>query len=263
MLYFHQAIQWSHKKAFVFEGDIDDAWMQGRAAFGGLGVGAALHVLKAQCSDHERILSLNASFLAPLRTGKASLKLQMLRKGKNIAFWQAKITQEQAPLITMLVTIGQDRQTSIPSTKAQKPNIAPFEELIALPFIPGLTPNFTQHFDYRWEKNNMPFSGNQKAAISGWIRPKGNPKITESEIAGMMDAWPPPILMCAKKPSPASTIQWQLQFKSTPAQSNWWEFHSKSRSSGNGLSHDHHEIWDEHGNLIALSQQLTAEFSSR
>ena len=261
---FYQTIRWKQVDSFLFEGVINEDWMQGRSAFGGVGVGAALHAVKSQCVDTHRVLSLQSSFLSPLKMGATQLELKILRRGRNITFWNALITQNEHLAIMMMLTTGQSRSTQIPPTPTPKLNLKPIEQLTALPFIQGTTPNFTQHFEYRWGPENLPFSQAKEAKVSGWIRPKGilkNP--SEPEIAAMMDAWPPPILMKADRPLPASTIQWQIHFTHPPTESSWWGFQSKSSCSADGLSHDHQFLWDEHGTLLAFSQQLTAEFSSR
>ena len=44
------------------------------------------------------------------------------------------------------------------------------------------------------------FPGSTERSFCGWIRPKENCKPSESLIASLLDAWPPPILLRAKNP---------------------------------------------------------------
>ena len=92
-------------------------------------------------------------------------------------------------------------------------------------------------------------------------RPKENCKPSESLINSLLDAWPPPILLRAQKPVPASTITWHIHFVQPITESTWWIYQATTQVAHNGYSNMTDFLWDENNNLIAQSQQVVAEFS--
>ena len=260
---FDEIIDWKEIEDNTWSGTIHNSWMQGRSAFGGIPTGVALKALRKHC-DHEkqqRPLSMSVSFLAPITSTIAHLQIRCLRKGKYIEHWEGEIRQDQQIKYRFLATLGFDRHSYLQASPPQPPKIQPPTELLKLPYIPNVTPAFTQHYDYRWAQNYFPFSGSTERSFCGWIRPKGNCKASESLIASLLDAWPPPILLRAKKPVPASTITWHIHFVQPITQSTWWIYQATTQVAHNGYSNMTDFLWDENNNLIAQSQQVIAEFS--
>ena len=75
-----------------------------------------------------------------------------------------------------------------------------------LPYVPPLSPEFTQHLDYRWEAPYMPLGGAKTPYVRGWLRPALPRPLDEAQILVMLDAFPPPLWSQATAPFPASSL---------------------------------------------------------
>jgi acyl-CoA thioesterase len=261
---FNDVISWKQHSDFSWQGYIQKSWMQGRSAFGGIPTGVVLRALQTQCDleKQQRPLSMSISFLAPIIVGSAVLHLRCLRKGKYIEHWEGEIVQEEKIKYRFMATLGFDRKSPLLVSPPQPPQINQPSHLFELPYIENVTPAFTQHYEYRWAQNYFPFSGSKESGFCGWIRPRTKCDPSESLIASLLDAWPPPILLRAKRPTPASTISWHIHFVQPITQSTWWIYQAQTQVAHNGYSNMTDFLWDENKKLIAQSQQVIAEFSS-
>jgi acyl-CoA thioesterase len=80
----------------------------------------------------------------------------------------------------------------------------------------------------------------------------------------LIDAWPPAILPLIKKLAPASSMTWSIQFaQPIPAFNNGWHLYRATiDQAAHGYGQTHAEIWNAHGQLIAVSSQLVAVFDN-
>jgi acyl-CoA thioesterase len=134
------------------------------------------------------------------------------------------------------------------------------------PFLPGVTPNFTQHYDYRWTVDRLPFSGADRAHIQGWVRPRADAPVDDATLAALVDAWPSPVLSLADRPVPASTVTWHRNIVApvgeAPADA-WWAWDAVVSASDHGYADMEGRLYDARGRLVAVSRQLMVEFSGR
>ena len=91
---------------------------------------------------------------------------------------------------------------------------------IELPFMPPLSPEFTQHMDYRWEAPYMPTGGAETPYVRGWLRPARPTCLDEAQILVMLDAFPPPLWSQASTPFPASSLSSHFQMVDAIPQEN-------------------------------------------
>ncbi len=265
LISFDDIINWNKVAPLSWEGEIDASWMQGRSVFGGVSTGVVLRALEEQCdqSKHQRPLSLSIAFLAPITVGLAHLRIRPLRNGKYIEHWEGEIVQNDQLVYRFLATLGFDRHSSLMTPPISSPSLKEPLQLPKFPYVPNVTPAFTQNYEYRWGQKSFPFSGSDESSFCGWIRPKVTCKPSASLVASLLDAWPPPILLRAKSPIPASTISWHIHFVQPVTTSNWWIYQAQDQVARHGYSNMTDFLWDENLNLIAQSQQVVAEFSEK
>ena len=81
-----------------------------------------------------------------------------------------RIVQGGEPKLVALASFGGDRESAV----AVEPLVAPEARAVgdcqALPYIKGVTPEFTQHIEMRWAFGGMPFSGIGGREMGGWMR---------------------------------------------------------------------------------------------
>ncbi|WP_167360382.1 thioesterase family protein [Pseudomonas anguilliseptica] len=170
--------------------DIPQNWGQGRATFGGLVAAVMLQRIQIELGIQRPLRSLSLSFVAPVAPGTLQVQVRLLREGKAATQVQATALQQEQVCAVMLASFGSDRESVVQVEHPDAPTFTAPDQVQAFPFIPGLTPDFTQYFDYRYTLGKMPFMGGQQTEMGGWIRLcEASPAmICPSTLLALMDA---------------------------------------------------------------------------
>ena len=246
--------------------DISQNWGQGRATFGGLVAAVMLQRIEVELGVQRPLRSLSLSFVAPVAPGALQVQVRLLREGKAAIQVQATALQQEQVCAVMLASFGSDRESVVQVEHPGAPAFtAPYQEQ-AFPFIPGLTPDFTRYFDYRYTLGKMPFMGGQQTEMGGWIRLReASPAVVcPSTLLALVDAWPPAVFSLLKKPASGSSLTWTLSVVGLPADcsgNDWWQYRAAIQSSANGYSHIDATLWDKHGRACVLSRQTVSVFA--
>jgi len=249
----------------IFTAQILEGWGQGRAAYGG--ISGALVLRAAEQSSDRPIRSLSLNFVGPLAVGEAKINTRILREGRSATHVAAEITQSDGVVTAALILLGEARETAVDYAGPVAPSMVPPSEALEMPYVPGLTPEFTQHFSYLWTTNSFPFSGGEPH-VQGWIRAKEGISASPAGIVGLIDAWPPPVWSMVDHPHPGSSVSWFVTFtpqayRTDLARDAWWSFDSRLTTSHGGYAHFESHIWNEKGEHVAISRQVFAEFSKK
>lgn len=248
-------------------------WGQGRATFGGL-VAALLYrrtaaVLAARGDDvaakPPRLLSF--SLVAPLAPGAASVEVEVLRAGKSVTQVQARLVQEGQVAAVMLGSFGTARASEVLLAPAPAPAFPAPATLQALPYIAGVTPEFTRHYEFRWAVGQLPFIPPPASSgdMGGWVRfraPTAGCGI--DHLLALVDAWPPAVLPMFRKPAPISTLAWSIEFTDAalPARADEFvQYLAQTDFSAQGYAHTHSRTWRADGTLLAIGRQSVAIFA--
>ena len=246
--------------------DIPEKWGQGRATFGGLIAAAILEKMMLEIGSQRPLRSLSLSFVAPVAPGALEVQIKLLREGKAATQVQATAIQQEQVCAVMLASFGSDRDSVIQLEPATAPAFTEPDGVQAFPFIPGLTPDFTQYFDYRYTLGKMPFMGGQQTEMGGWIRLReaAPAAVSLSTLLALVDAWPPAVFSLLKKPASGSSLTWSLSVVQVPQDcsgNDWWQYRAAIQSSANGYSHIDATLWDKHGRACVISRQTVSVFA--
>ena len=131
-----------------------------------------------------------------------------------------------------------------------------------MPYIEGLTPDFTQNFDFRFA-TGFPYTGSGEASVTGWCRHR-TPERGAAAMVGLVDAWPGTILPMLTAPAPASTVRWSVQFPTDEdiRGDDWFWYSSVCPTAAGGYSTMTAQLWLR-GRLVSWSEQLLAIFDRR
>jgi acyl-CoA thioesterase len=243
---------------------ISPDWAQGRATYGGLVAALCVRAL-ARLKQDRPLRGFSMNFCAPAAPGDVQIDVELLRSGRSLLHAQARLSQDGQTCAVLVGAYGGARPSPVRAEAERPPVIAPPQELQRLPFLQGMTPTFTQHFDYRWASQNIPFSRAAHGQIGGWVRPLGVDRIDDAVCAAIADSFPAPILPMMPAPAPSSTVTWMLNFTSDPVEipaSSYWQLDATTLSASEGYAHVEARLWDATGVLRMLSRQLVAEFSA-
>lgn len=250
------------------EVEVPEGWGQGRATFGGLVAGLALRAAEA-CVEPDRCpRSAQVTFVGPVRPGPARAEATVLRAGRAMTLVRAVVLQDGGPRTDLVAAFGAARPTAIGVDDPGRPDMGLVEQGLDFPYIPGLTPDFTRGFEYRWDPAVLPFSGSSEARVDGAVRIRGADRVDATGVLALLDAWPAPVLALASAPIFASTVTWQVNFTRAVPEGGWpgdgfWRYRSESQACGEGYADMDSRLWAPDGTLVAAGRQLVAEFSAR
>lgn len=239
-------------------------WCQGRTAFGGLSAAMLFSAMRNAISPERELLSLSTNFVGPLIADTPfDISLTILREGKNATQIEARILQNNHVAVIALGCFAIKRDSNVIVDNNQTCPLSPVNEQHLIPYTEGVTPQFFQHMSFNIQKGAMPFSNAPNGELAGWMRLKETPKeLSVAHILALTDAWPPAQLQMYSKVAPASSMSWYIEFlphKQLKSDA-WLAFDAFTHHSRDGYACEEANIYNQSGELIAMSRQTVALF---
>lgn len=245
-------------------------WQQGRTLFGGLLSALAVQAMRDVCGADWPLRALQTSFVGPVAPGGFEVNVTLLRQGKNVRQVQAHIGQvnEQGDLVTagvLLAVFGGGRTSTLPELEMVQPLVAKtVDESVQLPFIPGITPSFTQHLEFRLAEGGFPFMGMDSWLSRTFIRLKEVDGVDNELLSVILaDAGPTPALAQLKGFAPASSVSWALELRPVPEASSagHWRMDKDALVVAEGYVNERTALWTPDGRLAGLGYQVVAVYA--
>ena len=240
-----------------WRGEIPEAWLQGRTAYGGMSAALALHA--AQCSDQDLppLRSAQVSFIGPL-AGEVTIRATRLRRGRNAAFVQADVASEAGlGLRATFVFMGaveskvEHRAGTAPAFARPGPDTPTFAGNAAV--------KFAQNFELLDDRG----AGVGPAEWLRWVRLRERDGLDPMvELMCVADCLPPAALKLMGGYAPVSSMTWLLNLLgSAPrTQDGWWLLRANADYASAGSSSQQMAIWNAAGEPIAEQMQSVAIF---
>jgi acyl-CoA thioesterase len=240
--------------------DVPDDWLQGRTLFGGLQAVVGLAAMRT-VAPPTALRSLQVTFLAPVPGGPVRAVARVLRSGKNTAHVEARIVEGDNTLCLLVGVFGTTRA----STVALKPVQAAVENArpIELPWIPGVVPNFTQHFRARWMAGAPPTAGVQHPASVIELAMRDAGPASEYHVVAMADFIPPIALSYLETMVPAASLTWMLELLAEDVAAlplEGWRVDAEMTAAHGGYTHQSLVLWGPGGVPVALGRQTMVVF---
>ena len=255
----------AHSRGEVNELIIPNDWSQGRTSYGGVSAALLYAAIREQVADERVMRSFTCNFVGPLNVDMPfHIEVDIMREGKNASQVMAKAIQNGQISLMCQVCFGIARTSKIQVESRDEHGMTLPKKAKFIPQIPKLTPKFLRHFDLALQDGGIPFSGSKKSHIHGWMRYKKAPQqVSDAHLIGLIDAWPPTLLQMLRWPAPASTMSWNVEFihphqKFEPT--DWFAYQASARQAADGYGHTEANIWDQQGELVAISRQTVAIF---
>jgi acyl-CoA thioesterase len=245
---------------------IDPSWAQGRATFGGVVGALGLRALQRVVPPDRAPRSALVSFVGPIAPGAVDVRTEILRAGGSLTHGQARLVQDGQVMGVVQAAFGATRPTRIVLPSPPAPIVSGPEDARPFPYLPGITPAFTQHFEHRWTVASLPFTGGTTPHVQGWVRLREPGAMDAATVLALLDSWPPPVWSVFDRPAPGSSVSWQVNWmadvRSAPRDA-WWLYEARTTSAADGYTDFEARLWDAQGRAVAHSRQLFAEFSGR
>ena len=249
-------------------------WQQGRTVFGGLMAALAVQAMRdiagPQWPTDVALRALQTNFIGPMTEGVGEIEVHTLREGKNVRQVQATLRQNGETAAVFIGVFAGPRDSTLPELNPAMPaiDVQP-DDVPALPYLPGLTPAFTQHIDFRLAQGALPFTGG-----SGWdtkiymrlhageIDPQ-TAHLDEVLAVIFADAAPTPALGRLTKPGPASSVSWALELRPLApglAGRGWWRVDKEAIAVRDGYVNERSALWAPDGTLAAYGYQVVTVY---
>lgn len=240
---------------------VGEDWLQGRTVFGGLQAAIALAAMRTLVPDVP-LRTLQGTFLSPVPGGAVNAKARVLRTGKSATHVEARLVEGDSTLALLIGVFGAARESRV-VVRPQQPAVAANPKAPQLPYVPGLTPAFTQHFAARWRRGAPPFTGDTgtEHVIDLDLRDSG--PTTEAQVLALADFIPPVALSHMKGPAPGSTLTWMMEFLGADLAGlslAGWRVDAQLMAAGSGYTSQSVMLWGPGGVPVALSRQSMVVF---
>lgn len=240
-----------------------ESWSQGRATFGGLVVGAAVAELRRQVAPERRLRVVQALFAGPVPPGDARVTSEILREGRSMTLAEARVWSNDSARVVVSAGFGLSRESALSGAREVMPDWSAPGQCPPMPYVQGLTPEFTRHCRMVFCEGQVPFSASTQSSHGGWTCiPDEAGDLDEALLVAMLDIWPCPVLQRSQWPHPASTVAWQItlhEVPRTPAD-GWYAYRSVEESTEDGYHAFRASMWDADGRLLATCHQQVAVF---
>lgn len=234
---------------------------------GGVLMGAAMRAMSAELADPtQRILSATATFCEPIRDGRLTATVDVLRRGRTASQVHAVLANGEVarPAMSVLATFGADRPgpdvTGRPMPDVPGPSAA--RESPTRRYRMSFFDNFEDRLALGHLWNEDDWSAGE-AEFARWLRYVDPPRLAdgtlpEYALPGIADLMPPSLLQ-ALGPGQgrflAPSLDLTLHFFERPT-SDWILSYGRCLRANGGVASCSVELWDEAGRLLAFATQV-------
>ena len=150
---------------------VPSQWGQGRATFGGLVAALLYEAMRLKVPEGRPVRSLAITFVGPMLMDEAtSFEVEILREGKSVVQVLGRVIQNAGVVAVAQGSFGASRASSIRVVADPAPAMKAVEQCQELPYIAGVTPEFTRYLAMRWGEGGLPFSNTPSRQMGGWVR---------------------------------------------------------------------------------------------
>lgn len=248
----------------TFTAELDAGWKVAGAVNGGylLGiVGRALRDVNAATPDP---LVISAFYLGPSAEGPVDITTRTLREGRSTASYGIGLSQNGAPTISAMATMG--NLGALPddvATSAEPLNLPPPDECIS---VAEASDDFHQvapiidRFDMRLDPATAGFAVGEpsgRGLLQGWIRLIDGTDPDPLSLLTFLDSFPP-VMFDLGRFNWAPTMELTAHLRALPAP-GWIGAKIFTRNIAGGMFEEDCELWDSTGRLVAQSRQLARQ----
>jgi acyl-CoA thioesterase len=241
---------------FSFSGHISENW-----SINGVPDGGYLMAILAKAMMHHCEMRLTpiitANYLNRCEPGEARILIEKMAASKQFERFQANLHQNGKEKIRAFGTFASENiDCVLERYEVSELKVAELAKCVPVPELPDFT-LFSQ-VDIRldpictgWASGE--FSENSE--IMGWIKFKNDRPFDILSILLVADSIPPAVLTSQGMVAWVPTIEFSVNIRNIPT-TQWLKCIFRTRFITCGLLEEDGEIWDETGQLIAISRQI-------
>lgn len=246
---------------------ISPRWSIGNAPNGGYLASLMTRAMHASIAQKDPF-SLSLHFLRPARPGVAIVETEIVREGRGLSTVMGRLVQDGRELIRALGTFG---ELDLLSSAAAHPRVAPPtlpppEDCLS--GRPGPTTNISlaERVDMRLPPGAASWvrgAKSDQASLSGWVRFADGRPFDALSLLFFADAFPPPVLnLTQATASWVPSIELTVHLRRVPRPGGWLRGQFTTRSLVGDYLDEEGMLWDEDGELVAMSRQLARLYNA-
>lgn len=260
-----------------FRWQVPAGWEQGRGAWGGLVVGAAVKAVRdaqdarAQGEDargedaqgeHERtVRTVSVHMMGPVPAGSAIIDVVPARIGSSMSTWSATVRDESgSALAEAMVISGRARADDLvhlaTAGLATAPTAPSWHDCPVIPIQPPLGPAFAAHLEFR-PIVGIPMSAGS-ATVLGWIRLPDQGAWSDIEALSLADAYWPSMYPTLPGPRPMATVSFSAHLLADPkclAPAEPLLYEASLTTAHEGFTTETRRLWSADGRLVVENLQ--------
>jgi acyl-CoA thioesterase len=242
----------------IFEAEVSDRWSIGKAPNGGY-LAVLLARAMGEALPQKDPFSITLHFLRVARPGRARIEVEIVRVGRGHATAAARLIQE-GEVVRALATFGELGRSEGPTVvRADAPPIP--ARALCDPGRAGPTTELSiaDRVDMWMAPGSVTWKGGDKSDVpelGGWARFADGRPTDALSLLFFADAFPPPVLNLRAADAPwVPTLELTVHLKARPAP-GWVRGWFRTRALVGGYLEEDGELWDDAGQLVAISRQL-------
>ncbi len=242
--------------------EISEDWRQGRTVFGGLQTALAIRALRNLVPTLP-LRVVQTTFIAPVTGARIRLEGRVLRTGKSAVHTECRLLDGDQTLCLVVAIFGSGRESALAIAPSMPDAPGADDPRKELPFIEGVVPTFTKHFQFRWSEGGFPYTGAKEARTKIHVRFREPTSLDETHLIALADTIPSPGLSTFRKPAMASSLTWTLEVLDHDmdfASDAFWRMDAEVTGGRDGYLAQSALLWNPAGRLAALSRQSVVVF---
>lgn len=244
-----------------WKGDLVEGWDIFGVTNGGYVMAITTRAMETE-SGGRTLISATGSYVNPATPGPVDLDVQVLKEGRSLSTLRTTVSRDGRDLAYVT---GVFEDASRPKHEGDvilgdPPELPDPDECVLI--VPAddapIPPPFTGKVEMRSIPEDVESIGAGDGGpprSRGWFRLKDGEELDAHSVVLTADAFPPAIFFSNLGVGWTPTIDLTIQVRD-PQPEGWLACQFTTRFVTDGLLEEDGEIWDQSGNLVALSRQL-------
>lgn len=244
-----------------WDAEIADGWGIFGMTNGGYVMAMVTRAMEEE-AEGRTLIATTGTFLSPVAPGPAAVDVETLKRGRSLTTLRATVSSAGREAVHVTGTFAAaDRPANPVAVRLGQPPDLPEPEQCAR-LMPAedapLPPPFVSKVDVRLHPHDAAAivgSEKDKPTIRGWFRLLDDEPLEAHGVVQATDALPPAIFAGDIAVGWTPTVELSIQVRE-PAPQGWLACRFTTRFVNSGMLEEDGEIFDQEGNLVALSRQL-------
>ncbi len=240
----------------VYSGTISENWLINNNPNGGY-LMSILAKAMADKSQKKSTPIITANYISRCKPGAIEVTVEEITVSRQFNRYEAKLFQDGDEKVRALGTFADiNSECSINRNESPQPELSEKKTCIGMPSVPGYTvfENLELLLDPAcagWLQGNLSEISENK----GWLRLRQPRQHDMFSILQIADSIPPAAFVSQGATAWVPTIELSVSIRNIP-ETEWLRCKLRTRHITCGLLEADAEVWDDAGNLVAISRQI-------